>query len=224
MSPPKGYYCDGKDYAFGVVPGRIGAGQVNAPYTNPFGSNVLCKHRCTASTGGDGFTVCPGLGSDKFNHVMTVWRNFDPNSSYQVCNRSSAKCLGVVGNSKISGAAVAQYTYASTIAGAKWKVTQVSPGNFKIVNANSGLALSTAGGSIANGTALVQLAYTGAATQIWTAKSMADGTGFFTLMPSSSTTAAMTVPSAGYASDGTVVTVSAYQWADLQKWALSLAN
>ena len=52
---------------------------------------------------------------------------------------------------------------------------------------------------------------------------MADGAGFFTLMPSSSTTAAATVPTSGLNTDGTVA-VSTHQWGDYQKWAFVLAN
>ena len=224
-SPPKAYYCDGKDFAFGVVPGRIGATQAGAPYTNPLGTNVLCKYRCTAAnTSGDGFSSCPGYGADKFSHVMTVWRNFEPATAYKICNRSSTKCLGAVGSSKTSGAQIGQYTYSSSLAGAKWNVIQVSPGKYKVVNVNSGLALSTAGGAVADGTALVQLAYSSAATQIWSVKSMADTTGFFTMMPSSSTTAAATVPTSALSTEGAVVGVSAYFMGDYQKWAFTLAN
>ena len=42
----------------------------------------------------DGYKSCAG-----FNHVVTVWRNFDPNTDYKVCARSSGKCLDVQGAS-----------------------------------------------------------------------------------------------------------------------------
>ena len=32
VSPPKGYFCNGKDFSAGTVPGRLGVGQSNAPY------------------------------------------------------------------------------------------------------------------------------------------------------------------------------------------------
>ena len=32
VSPPKAYYCNGKDFDSGTVPGRLGVGQSNAPY------------------------------------------------------------------------------------------------------------------------------------------------------------------------------------------------
>jgi hypothetical protein len=225
VSPPQGYFCDGKDFAFGVVPGRLGAGQTNAPYMNPLGQDMLCKYRCAAANAAvDGFASCPGIGTDQFRHVVTVWRNFDPSTAYKVCNRASTKCLAVVGGSTASNAAVAQYACSSTLAGARWKVLQVSPQNFKLINVESGLALSTAGGALADGTSLVQLPYAAAATQIWTAKSMADGTGFFSLTPSSSSTAALTVPPSGIPAEGTAINVSDYEWADYQKWAVTLAD
>jgi hypothetical protein len=80
VSPPKAYYCDGKDFAVGVVAGRIGSTQVGAPYQNPFttskylvGYSPLCVNSCTIADNpnrASGYKACLG-----FNHVMTVWRN-----------------------------------------------------------------------------------------------------------------------------------------------------
>ncbi len=50
-SSPKAYYCNGNDFDSGVVPGRLGAGQVGAPYADPFGTPGLCRTSCTPSTG-----------------------------------------------------------------------------------------------------------------------------------------------------------------------------
>ena len=87
QSPPKAYYCDGQDHAFGVVPGRLGANQTNSPYTNPLGKDVLCKDRCTAAggtNGNDGFSSCPGIAVENFTHIVTVYRNFDPSTMYKI--------------------------------------------------------------------------------------------------------------------------------------------
>jgi hypothetical protein len=73
ISPPIAYYCNGKDFDVGVVPGRIGAGQTNAPYKNPFASPGYCRDHCTAADiphQGDGYKACDG-----YNHIVTVWRN-----------------------------------------------------------------------------------------------------------------------------------------------------
>jgi hypothetical protein len=78
VSPPQAYYCDGKDFAVGVVKGRIGGGQVGAPYTNNWTWNgSTCKspngwENCTPADSpysNSGFKACSG-----FNHIVTVWR------------------------------------------------------------------------------------------------------------------------------------------------------
>ena len=73
VSPPVAFYCNGKDFDVGVVPGRIGAGLGNAPYKNPFSSPGYCKDHCTAADiphSADGYKACNG-----YNHIVTVWRN-----------------------------------------------------------------------------------------------------------------------------------------------------
>src|SRR6185436_7405222 len=65
VNPPKGYYCGGKDFDAGTVPGRIGAGQSYAPYYDPFGTPGPCAPSCTASSAttngvADGFSTCYG--------------------------------------------------------------------------------------------------------------------------------------------------------------------
>ena len=80
VSPPKAYYCNGPGFSTNVVPGRLGAYQSGAPYTNPFGTNTYCwirtstlnQQNCTPADypyQNDGFKACKG-----YNHVMTVWR------------------------------------------------------------------------------------------------------------------------------------------------------
>ena len=80
VSPPVAYYCNGKDFDVGVVPGRIGAGQTNAPYKNPFASPGYCRDHCTPADiphANDGYKACDG-----YNHIVTVWRNAGtPNGS-----------------------------------------------------------------------------------------------------------------------------------------------
>ena len=66
------YYCDGWGFNKDVVPGRIGATQVGAPYTDPFPKTGYCTDGCTAAdmpNQAAGFKACNG-----WNHVMTVWR------------------------------------------------------------------------------------------------------------------------------------------------------
>ena len=92
-SSPKAYFCNGKDFDQGTVPGRLGTNQCSSPYTNPFGDGKYCRDYCTAADfpyGNDGYKACNG-----YNHVVTVWRNFDANIPYKVCSRHDGLCLDV---------------------------------------------------------------------------------------------------------------------------------
>jgi hypothetical protein len=53
---------------------------------------------------------------------------------------------------------------------------------------------------------------------------MSDGTGYNQLLPSSSSTASMTVPTSGLNNDGTVISLLGYLYADYQKWTIAVAN
>jgi len=100
------YYCEGPDFAAGVVPGRIGAGYQNAPYKNPFGTGGRCDQHC--ATGGaprsngsrfDGYDACAG-----WNQTITVYRqgsytpNFDSGYNYQLTNAASSNALQANGS------------------------------------------------------------------------------------------------------------------------------
>ena len=79
VSPPVAYYCNGKDFDVGVVPGRLGAGLGDAPYVDPLTSpGGYCRDICTPADipyQNDGYKACIG-----YNHVVTVWRNPDPST------------------------------------------------------------------------------------------------------------------------------------------------
>jgi hypothetical protein len=66
------YYCNGANFASGVVPGRLGATQYGAPYKNLWGGTALCNTYGTKADypySNDGFKAAGG-----WNHVVTVWR------------------------------------------------------------------------------------------------------------------------------------------------------
>jgi hypothetical protein len=48
----------------------------------------------------------------------------------------------------------------------QWQVVAVGS-NYKLVNRNSGLALTVSGASTSDGAQIVQQAYTGASSQLW---------------------------------------------------------
>ena len=222
-SPPKAYYCDGRDHAFGVVPGRLGANQANSPYHNPLGPDVLCKDRCVAAGGpggDDGFSSCPGIGDESFTRVVTVYRNFDPLTAYKICNRVSGLCLDVADTVREAGdgAAILEQRYDSALATQKWILTMPSPGQYRVINSATGLALSS------SGSAMMLQPFTGAATQLWAFKSMADGTGYDQILPLSSATASVTAPNNGSATPGQTIALSSWLYNDAQKWGLSIAD
>jgi hypothetical protein len=75
------YYCNGPGFNVDVVPGRLGATQVNAPYRNMFTSGYCNINGCVASdsrTGSvpDGYKACAmGDGAQSaWNSMLTVWR------------------------------------------------------------------------------------------------------------------------------------------------------
>jgi hypothetical protein len=223
ISPPKAYYCNGKDFDQGVVPGRLGAGQNDAPYTNPLGyAGALCKNYCTsANYAGDGFSSCPGLNGERFKHVVTVWRNFDAATSYKICNRTSGKCLDAAMSGTTTQVVQRGYSGSGT---QMWSISQVSPGKYKFMHISSGLSLDLTGGRTTNGTALTLSPYAGTATQLWGIGSMADGTGYNKLAPAASASATITVPTSALYNDGVVLDVSQYLWGDFQKWTIAVAN
>jgi hypothetical protein len=218
VNPPKGYFCNGKDFGSATVPGRLGAGQSNAPYYDPFGTPGPCAGYCTASSAktnnvSDGFTSCYG-----YTHVVTVWRNFDVNTQYKIVNRQIQKVLEVAGSSTAAGAAIQGRTY-SGASNQKWTITQISAGKYKVLNVASGKALDLTGGSTADGTALIQSTYTGVASQLWAFQSVASQPGEYEVSPSAKL-ASTIWPAAGNTLDGAAVAATTYTTADIQKWEI----
>ena len=169
VDPPQSFYCNGKDFDIGLVPGRLGAGS-GAIYKNPYASGTTyCKDYCSAQ-GGDGYKSC---GS--WSHVITVWRDFDPNVDYKVCNRHSGKCMKVVGDSTANSARISQNTYDSSKASMRWRISQISPGQYKFMNVHSGKAMDMGGNTTNNGEQMNQYTWKASANQMWSFTPTGDG-------------------------------------------------
>jgi hypothetical protein len=72
VTPPRMYYCNGRDMYTDPVDGRLGSEQDNPPYTNPWGTSGKCSSRCTDAdypNAASGYKACYG-----YNDVITVWR------------------------------------------------------------------------------------------------------------------------------------------------------
>ena len=199
-SPPTAFYCNGKDFDQGVVPGRLGAGQPGAPYTDPLTTpGGYCKDTCTPADNphnGDGYKACNG-----YNHIVTVWRNFDPNTNYKICSRLTGKCLDIAGASLDNVAELIQNTYTSSNS-QKWKVLQVSPGKYKVINVNSGKGLDVGNGSTSDGAWVQQYTYYGNANQLWSFTP--SGTGYYKFSPGSNANGSLNVKG-GSSADGTPI-------------------
>jgi hypothetical protein len=212
VSPPVAQYCNGKDFDSATVPGRLGA-NANAPYRDPFGTPGPCAGYCTAH-GTDGYDKC-----GNYSHVVTVWRNFDVNTQYKICNKQNTKCLEVASSSKTAGAAIQQRTYSGG-SNQKWTITQILSKHYKVVNVNSGMALDLTGGSTNDNTALVQSSYSGTATQQWSFQSLSDQLGSYEISPPAKT--ATTIwPASGAATDGAAIQAITYNTNDAQKWYIT---
>jgi hypothetical protein len=218
---PKAFFCNGRDFDQGVVPGRLGANQTGAPYKPAAPGPNSCDDVCAAMDAPyqlDGYKACNG-----YNHVITVWRNFDANTNYKICNRKGGRCLDA-GASIADGSAIVQNSYVATAMGQKWRIIQVNPKQYKVVNAVTGKALAISGKLTANGTAIVQRSFAGGTDQLWSFTSMADKTGFHAISPVMNAGSVIALPSA---TSGQGAPVQEWAWdpaAFHMQWTIQLAN
>jgi hypothetical protein len=165
VSPPKAYDCNGSDWDRGPVAGRVGADQVGAPYTNPFGTNALCQGSCTVvGTTGEAYGTCNG-----YSNVITVYRDFDPTASYTLTNKSTSMVFDITAHSLLAGAVLEQYVVngGGNQSFHLERVAAISDGDsYRIRAHQSGLYLTVAGKGDRAG--VTQQAYTGAQSQLWT--------------------------------------------------------
>jgi len=217
-SPPKAYFCNGKDFDQGIVPGRLGANQVGSPYLNPFGPGAYCKDHCTAAdapNNNDGYKACLG-----YNHVVTVWRNFDPSIPYKVCSRFDGQCLDVSAGSTSAGAQLIQYPYHAGN-NQKWMIRQASPGRYTFMNVNSGKFLDVNGGWTGNGAQLIQWTATGGPNQLWSFTPTGDG--YYKFSPGSQPNGSLDI-STGSTTAGTNVQQWSWTGSPWQQWTIVPAN
>ncbi len=218
---PQAYYCNGEDFASGVVPGRLGATQTNAPYINAFyWGTGLCKTYCTPQdipNEKDGYKACNG-----FNHVMTVWRNFDAAVSYKICNKANSKCLDSAG-STTEGGAIVQKSYTGATS-QKWNVVQVNAKQYKLVNVSSKKVLDIYQKKTTDGTVVIQTTYSGASNQLWSLNSLADGSGFYKIQTVLNATSSLNVPTSYVSTEGKQLQEWTWNNNDTMKWSITLAN
>jgi hypothetical protein len=217
-NPPQAFYCNGKDFNVGLVPGRLGASAGTIIRNKYSDYRSYCMNQCLAANSpnqGDGYKSCSG-----WNHVVTVWRNFDPNTDYKVCNRRTGKCLDVYYGSTAEGAGIVQYDYNGG-ANQLWKITQVSPGKYKFMNKKSWKVMDIYGGRANNGAPLVQWNWNGGPNQQWAFTPTGDG--YYKFGPASATASALEIPN-GTATSGAKVQQWSYFNGDYQQWNIVPVN
>jgi len=211
----QGYYCNGADYLQGAVPGRLGQPMATSVYTNWYGGGALCAqglggvNKCNLHSDGSGFdncTISPGGVATTWNHAVTVWRNFERGLPYKMCDFTTNLCLTASGSATGSAVTAASYT---GVTAQHWYITQVSSGQYKLLNASTGLALDVAASKA------VQTAYTGASSQLVAVKTIPTNPGRFWLVPGSGTA----VYDGGSTAGAQVVVVATTT--DTAKWVLT---
>jgi hypothetical protein len=142
-------------------------------YYDVVNDNAQAEDETWNITGGDGATA-PGDTLQMWNYGGTGNTNalfsakLGSSGSYTFVADNSGLCLDAPSNT--SGVQLVQSTCNSTSAQAFSLVPNSginSSSWFEVVNEGSGLCASAAGGSTANGTAVQQLACTGATSQLW---------------------------------------------------------
>jgi hypothetical protein len=222
VSPWDGSYCAGSMMSAGEVPGRLGSPLTSSVYVDPYGMSgsggVPCAGYC--QTQSEGYINCPDPAATypyttghKWSHVVTVWRNFESSQMYKICNKSNLKCLGVVSASTADGANIEQRSY-SGAAGQTWQILQVSPGQYKIINVNSGKALD------ASATQVVQRAYAGSGGQLFPIAYRSDEPGKANIFPSNNAWNGF-APANSSSNDGTLIQLANQLNADVEKWTFT---
>jgi hypothetical protein len=157
------WYCEGRNYKNGIVPGRLGAGDANGIYKNPWGAGALCDDHCT-KYGSDGYSSCNGV-----SNPITVWRQasynpvFDDDYIYKLVNASSHLTLDISGNYTGENGAVDQW-YDNGASNQQFRIIQVATSQWKIVGVASGKAVTDRYGSSAN---VMTNSYNGTSTDSW---------------------------------------------------------
>jgi len=157
------WYCEGRDYKKGIVPGRLGAGDPSGIYKNPWGAGALCDDHCV-KYGSDGYTSCNGVANP-----ITVWRQasynpvFDDNYIYRLVNVGSKMTLDIANNYTGDNGVVDQW-YDNGGSNQHFQIVQVASSQWKIVSVQSGKAMTDRNGSSAN---VLMNSYNGTSTDNW---------------------------------------------------------
>jgi hypothetical protein len=175
------FYCNGPGFAASTVPGRLGAYQTNALYSNPFGTNALCASNCTAADSPynhDGFKSCKG-----YNTPLTVWRQPAPSfTGVTAWSATATYALGArvtykTGTYECILAHPANSYWAPDVSPSLWKVASGAPGPayYKICAQHSGKCLDADVSQMGDGAKMQQWTYSSSKdNQKWQLISLGD--------------------------------------------------
>jgi hypothetical protein len=100
------FYCNGPGFSTDTVPGRLGAEQVGAPYSDPYLTRKNTTGDCSpcAATRPDGPSSCPADGIT-FRSPVTVWRaqTFQAENAVLSNGLAPIDCAGTCSNGKRVG-------------------------------------------------------------------------------------------------------------------------
>jgi Ricin-type beta-trefoil lectin domain-like len=201
------FYCEGNGFKKGMVPGRLGANQVGAPYRNPWGDGAMCDDHCT-KYGTDGYTTCDG-----YANPITVWRAasynpvFDDQYYYKLVNSATGLALDVYGARTAEGTMIDQYADSGS-ANQQFQIIQVATSQWKIVGVQSGKAINNRAGA---GTGVLLNTYNGTDADNWV---IDDHNGHFKIINKSNKTALQSTIS----TSGAAITTGIYAGTPNQDW------
>jgi hypothetical protein len=154
--------------------------------------------------------------------------DFDPDKSYEICNRVSGKCLDVQDASTAVGAPLVQRTLSTTAASQGWTMVQKFPGEYKFVNVATAQCAEAANGvynGSINGGRLQQDTCAGseATNQMWSFTSTGDG--FFKIgtvtFEDGSGDGSIDLPSASLTADGAATVQNRWNGSASQQWSIA---
>jgi len=222
ISPPQAYYCNGFDWDRGPVSGRIGANVSGSPYKDPYSGAGLCKSNCaTVGYNGEAYASCAANGVNFGNNVVTVFRDFDPNVPYTICNPITNNCIAIKGNSTSAGGIVDVWPLNS--ASQKFYFERVNvnshDGNYRIRSNNSGLYVDVTNGSTAAGGTMTQQYGNGQTNQAFNMIQIASNTYLI-----ENERSRLLLNARGIAPGAPLVQSGSGYYDDYQVWKLTLAQ
>lgn len=154
--------------------------------------------------------------------------DFGPDTTYEICNRASGKCLDIQDASTEVGAPLVQRTLSRTAASQSWTMVEKFPGEYKFVNVATTQCAEAANGvynGSVNGGRLQQDTCAGseATNQMWSFTSTGDG--FYRIgtvtFEEGSGDGSIDLPSESVSADGAATVQNRWNGSASQQWSIA---